>query len=143
MQKISVSVGKTIFDAELNDSVLATKFAGLLPFECEMSRWGDEYYGACGLAISNPDMTDAREIMEIGEIAYWPTGDALCFFFGQTPASTDDRPRAVSPVVPMGRFVGMGGDVRRDLRSGVRENSAIVTGLTSGGPVETVRISLV
>jgi hypothetical protein len=69
-----------------------------------MSRWGEEYYGDCGLAVELDD--SAREIVEVGEIAYWPPGSALCFFFGPTPASTDARPRAASAVAPLGRFSG-------------------------------------
>jgi hypothetical protein len=66
-----------------------------------MSRWGDEYYGSAGLDISED--SSAREIMEVGEIAWWPPGKALCIFFGPTPASTDGRPRAASGVLPIGK----------------------------------------
>ena len=41
--------------------------------------------------------------MSCGDIGYWPVGKALCFFFGPTPASEDDRPRAASPVNIVGR----------------------------------------
>ena len=44
--------------------------------------------------------------MEPGEIAYWPPGKAFCIFFGKTPASTGDAPRAASPVNPLGRVAG-------------------------------------
>jgi hypothetical protein len=81
-----------------------------------MSRWGEEFYGDCGLSI--PADASAREIMEVGEIAYWPPGSALCFFFGPTPASTDERPRAASAVVPLGKFKG-GVDALRSLGSSI------------------------
>jgi hypothetical protein len=90
-----------VFPAELNDSIAAARLLEALPLRVRMSRWGEEYYGDCGLDIAP---AGGREIMEVGEIAYWPPGSALCFFFGPTPASTDDRPRAASPVVPLGRF---------------------------------------
>lgn len=107
MQRITISIGTDLLEAQLNDCDLAKQLAHLLPAEIQMSRWGDEYYGTCGLASSDPpDMSTSREIMQVGEIAYWPSGDALCFFFGQTPASTDERPRAVSPVVPLGVIHG-------------------------------------
>jgi hypothetical protein len=72
-----------------------------LPLEVKMSRWGDEYYGSVDLDI--PEDATARELMDVGEIAYWPPGRALCIFFGRTPVSTDERPRAASAVLPVGR----------------------------------------
>ena len=86
----------------MNDSAAARALIEVLPLTVTMSRWGDEYYGGC--TLNTEDMDSAREIMAVGEIAYWPAGSALCFFFGATPASTDERPRAASPVVPLGRI---------------------------------------
>ena len=102
--RISITINNRTFDAELNDSPAAKKFSAALPLEVRMSRWGGEYYGNCGLSIAE-DST-ARDLLEVGEIAFWPPGQALCLFFGQTPASTDERPRAASPVVPLGKITG-------------------------------------
>ena len=44
--------------------------------------------------------------MEVGELAIWPDGNALCIFFGPTPASTDEKPKAISPVNPIGMIEG-------------------------------------
>ena len=49
---------------------------------------------------------DARQDMEIGELGYWPVGRAFCIFFGPTPVSTGDKPRAYSPVNPLGIVLG-------------------------------------
>jgi hypothetical protein len=46
---------------------------------------------------------DAREEVEVGDLGYWPTGPAFCIFFGPTPVSTDQKPRAYSPVNIFGR----------------------------------------
>ncbi len=99
-QIITITIAGQDFSARLNDSAAARELIEALPLTVTMSRWGDEYYGGCTLNIE--DIDSAREIMEVGEIAYWPPGSALCFFFGATPASTDERPRAASPVVPLG-----------------------------------------
>jgi hypothetical protein len=42
----------------------------------------------------------------VGELGYWPVGQAFCIFFGPTPVSTDERPRAYSPVNVIGRVHG-------------------------------------
>ncbi len=101
---ITIAIQGQTFFAELNDSPAAAELLRALPLELRMSRWGEEYYGNCGLEMK-PD-SSARELMEVGEIAFWPAGSALCFFFGPTPASSDERPRAASPVLPLGRFSG-------------------------------------
>ena len=100
---IKIKIETVELSAELNESPTANKLISLLPFEFSMSRWGDEYYGDCG--IRTVLSQDARDVMEVGELAVWPTGNALCIFFGITPASREDEPRAVSPVNPVGRLL--------------------------------------
>jgi hypothetical protein len=101
----------------LNESVTAGKFIELLPMDLTMSRWGEEYYGDCGIDAELTE--DAKDEMEIGEIAVWPVGSALCFFFGPTPASIGSEPRAASAVNPIGRIIDdpaplkkLGGSIR-------------------------------
>jgi hypothetical protein len=115
--KIRIEIGTMSLDAELSDAAAAREVARRLPLQVRMSRWGDEYYGDAGIAIGE-DAT-ARELMEVGEIAYWPPGSALCIFFGPTPASTDQRPRAASPVLPVGRILS-GAEGLRKLGASVR-----------------------
>jgi uncharacterized protein len=99
--KISINVnGALTLAAELNDSVTARKIAAALPIQCSMARWGDEYYGSCGVRAGLED--GSRTKMAVGEIAFWPPGNALCFFFGPTPASDGPEPTAASEVNPVG-----------------------------------------
>ena len=100
---IKIKIGTLELSAEMNDSVTATKLLSLLPLKFSMSRWGDEYYGDCGIKTALSQ--DSRDIMEVGELAVWPAGNALCIFFGPTPASRGNEPRAVSPVNPVGRLL--------------------------------------
>ncbi len=102
-RRIVVEASGRTLTAELSDSAAAQAVLSSLPLDAAMSRWGDEYYGNIGIEI--PQDATARVVMEVGEIAYWPPGRALCIFFGRTPASTDSRPRAASPVLPVGRVV--------------------------------------
>lgn len=101
---IEIVIGDLTLTAELNDSATAAQLAGCLPTTVRLSRWGDEYYGGCG--IDAPLAGDAKEVMEVGELAFWPPGGALCIFFGPTPVSVGDEPRAASPVNPIGRLTG-------------------------------------
>ena len=66
--------------------------------------WGDEIY--FGLSVQANLSDDAVEEVEVGDLAYWPPGNAFCIFFGPTPVSRGDRPRAASPVNVFGRLLG-------------------------------------
>ncbi len=100
--RITITVSGTKIDATLNDSKVARAIEAKLPVDVRMSRWGDEYYGAIGVRMQSE--SGERDVLDVGEIAYWPPGDALCLFFGPTPASTGTEPRAASDVVPLGRI---------------------------------------
>jgi len=101
---VIIKIGELKLSAELNDSPSAEKIKLLLPLEFSMSRWGDEYYGNCGIDAELSQ--DARDVMEVGELAVWPAGNALCIFFGPTPVSKGNEPRAISPVNPVGKLIG-------------------------------------
>ncbi len=101
-EQIRIVSGEVELKAQLNESVSAEALVKKLPLELRMSRWGDEYYGDCGVSVE--EGPEARELMEVGEVAIWPPGSALCIFFGPTPASVDEKPRAASNVNPIGRI---------------------------------------
>jgi len=95
--------GKVVLPAELYNCPAAQAFSRRLPLRFMMHRWGEEYYGDCG--VDSVTAPDAREEMEVGELALWPAGRAFCVFFGPTPASSGDEPRAYEPVNPIGRLL--------------------------------------
>jgi uncharacterized protein len=79
-------VGITV---ELGEGPTAEALWVTLPFESRASLWGEEIYFP--IALSAEGEPHAREEVEVGTVAYWPPGDALCLFFGPTPASTGFR----------------------------------------------------
>ncbi|MEC9009238.1 MAG: cyclophilin-like fold protein [Planctomycetota bacterium] len=99
---IRLRVGELEYEAQLNESETAQAIYDALPIECIGSRWGDEYYSRIDVQMTEAD--DARSEMAVGELAYWPPGTAFCIFFGPTPASFGDEPRAASSVNPIGHI---------------------------------------
>ena len=102
---IIISVGRISARAELNDSPCAEALRAALPITGSVNTWGEEVYFET--PVATPLAKDARSDMEVGELGYWPPGQAVCIFFGRTPASgKDGRPRAASNVNPIGRVTG-------------------------------------
>ena len=66
-----------------------------LPFEINLSRWGEELYGTIPVEI---DGENSQVECEVGDVGYWMSGRGFCIFFGKTPASTSDKPKAASAV---------------------------------------------
>ena len=104
MNKIMITAGDVSLPAELNENPTARQIWEALPIEGRANVWGDEIYFDIPVR-ANPE-PDARAEVEVGELGYWPVGHAFCIFFGPTPVSTGDKPRAASPVNILGRVLG-------------------------------------
>ena len=104
MPSIKISSANISLVAELNNSPTAQAIWKALPIESTAKRWGDEIYFETPVEMQQEP--EARCDMAVGEIAYWPPGNAFCIFFGPTPASHGKQPRAASAVNPIGHIVG-------------------------------------
>ena len=100
--KIRILTGELELTATLNQSETAQAIWQALPLEGTANRWGEEIYFSIPLEL--PEAPDARQDMEVGELAYWPAGSAFCIFFGPTPVSKGAVPRAYSNVNPFGQI---------------------------------------
>jgi len=74
-----------------------------LPIAAKANRWGEEIYFGIPVEIREEN---SQQDVEIGDLAYWPPESAFCIFFGRTPVSKGDKPRAYSPVNVLGRIIG-------------------------------------
>ncbi|MFO7459072.1 MAG: cyclophilin-like fold protein [Desulfatiglandales bacterium] len=102
--KISIKIGKLSMQAELNDSPTARKVAEALPIKASFNTWGDEIY--FGIPVKADLEESAQEVVEIGDLGYWPPGKAFCIFFGQTPASRPGKIMPASAVNMLGKVLG-------------------------------------
>jgi len=100
--KIKIKISGKILEAELNQTNAAIKIIDMLPIETSINRWGNEIYFKIPI---DEKLENEIEILDEGSLAFWPPGNAFCIFFGSTPASTDSRPRAASPVTLIGKLV--------------------------------------
>ena len=104
MDRIIIAVENISMNAELLETPTGRKIAEALPLEGSVNVWGDEIYFDISLTIDQEP--DASQDVQVGDLGYWPAGPAFCIFFGPTPVSTSDQPRAYSPVNVFGRVLG-------------------------------------
>ena len=124
-RRISLMAGDVSVTATLNDSRTADLLWDALPLESSASTWGDEIYFR--IAVHADEEDDASDVVEMGAVAYWPPGQALCLFFGRTPASRVDEIRAASAVNVLGAING-DSTVLKQVRSGARVTVEIAQG---------------
>ena len=106
-ERVTITMGCVTAEAELNESETARLVWEALPIEGIVNRWGDEIYFA--IPVNAELEKEARDVVEMGEVGYWPMGQAFCIFFGPTPASQGDEIRAYSPITVLGRIMGNAG----------------------------------
>ena len=100
---ICIIAGTVSVNADLNDSSAAEAILKALPIQASANTWGDEIYFS--IPVEQQLSDDARADMQVGELGDWPLGSAFCIFFGPTPSSENNQPRAASLVNPIGYVV--------------------------------------
>ena len=102
--RIRITVKDMVFDAALFDTPTAKSAAGVLPLEAQPKEWGDEFYFE--VPVRMPLDETATTKVSVGDIGYWPPGNALAIFFGPTPMSRGIEPVPASEVNIVGRITG-------------------------------------
>jgi len=102
-REIRIKAGNVEAAAELNDSRTADAIWDALPITARGSLWGDEIYFGIPVDVG-PE--NGKEVVEMGDIAYWPPGTSFCIFFGSTPMSRGSEIRPASAVNVVGKIKG-------------------------------------
>jgi len=91
---------------ELNDEnspKTAKNFVEKLPFTTGINLWGEEIYtNETPIDVSEEN---AKPLVELNDVAYWPTGKAICLFFGPTPIGNKNEIKPYSPVNVIGKII--------------------------------------
>ncbi|GEM_PF-152123 len=110
IMKIRITVGDLSVNAQLNDTPTAKKVAAVLPLKAGFSTWGDEIYFTIPVDAQLDE--SAKEVVDMGELGYWPTGKAFCIFFGPTPMSEPGKIVPASAVNIIGKVIGDAADFK-------------------------------
>lgn len=102
-KKMTIEAGGVKAEAELNETETAGLIWDALPVEATANTWGDEVYFDIPVTTG---LEDAVEVVNVGDLGYWPQGPAFCIFFGPTPMSRGDEIRPASAVNVVGKVLG-------------------------------------
>lgn len=101
---LRIRAGSVVMTAELNDSPSGRGILAALPLKAVARTWGKEIWFP--IPVAGELGPNAVELVQVGDLAYWPTGRAFCIFFGPTPMSQGDEIRPASAVNLVGRVLG-------------------------------------
>jgi len=103
-RRIRITAGQVSATAVLDQTPTADAIWDALPIEGKANTWGDEIYFS--IPVKAALDKDAQEVVQLGDLGYWPPGTAFCIFFGPTPTSHGDEIRPASAVNIVGKVQG-------------------------------------
>ena len=95
-----------IIRIELDDSFspkTVEDFLKNLPFSVSLNLWGEEIYTSESPIVQNEE--NSMSVVSLNDVAYWPTGKAICLFYGPTPIGNVGEITPASPVNKIGRIL--------------------------------------
>ena len=103
--EITISHSSNIF-LELDDTHSPNTVNDLikkLPFTVDLNVWGDEIYTSKSPVSQSEE--NAQSLVQLHDVAYWPTGKAICLFYGSTPIGKSGEITPASPVNIIGKIL--------------------------------------
>jgi len=88
---------------DTNSPKTVNDFIEKLPFTVNLNVWGDEIYTS--ESPINQTEENAKSLVQINDVAYWPTGKAICLFYGPTPIGNPGEITPASPVNILGKII--------------------------------------
>ena len=106
-------------ELELDDSSspkTVKSFLECLPFTVEINLWGEEIYtDESPISVGEEN---AKSPVELFDVAFWPTGKAICLFYGATPIGKKDEIKPYSPVNIIGKILDPDKHILAELKNG-------------------------
>ena len=89
-----------------------------LPFSVNAHIWGEEIY-TDESPITQPE-ENAKDLVNLNDVAYWPNGKAICLFFGPTPIGKKGEIKPYSPVNVIGKIINPDKNILSKMNEGTK-----------------------
>ena len=100
---MKIRINNSAYSVELFNTPTAKAISAKLPLSGNANVWGNEIYFS--IPVKCELEPDAKDILEVGDLTYYPPLQAICIFFGPTPMSTDEKPVAAGAVNIFGKII--------------------------------------
>ena len=108
----------TIEIDDTNSPKTCASFLESLPFSVNAHIWGEEIY-TDESPITQPE-ENAKDLVSLNDITYWPSGKAICLFFGPTPIGKKGEIKPYSPVNVIGKITNPDKTILSKINEGVK-----------------------
>ena len=95
-----------------------TSFLKLLPFSVTAHIWGEEIYTDESPITQSEE--NAKDLVNLNDVAYWPNGKAICLFFGPTPIGKKGEIKPYSPVNVIGKIINPDKNILSKMNEGAK-----------------------
>ena len=89
-----------------------------LPFSTNAHVWGEEIYTDESPITQAEE--NAKDLVDLNDVAYWPSGKAICLFFGPTPIGKKGEIKPYSPVNIIGKIINADKLVIKNFKEGTK-----------------------
>ncbi|MEM3065246.1 MAG: cyclophilin-like fold protein [Candidatus Nitrosotenuis sp.] len=118
--KVEISKTDNIF-LELDEKI-APKTVDILlkslPFQTKLHVWGEEVYTDPTPIKAQEE--NAKSLVDLFDVAYWPPGNAICLFYGQTPISEKNQIKPYSAVNVIGKIKNPDKNILAKIKDGAK-----------------------
>jgi len=103
---VQLEIENSRIDLEIGDEFspnTVDSFLKSLPFSVDLNVWGEEIYSSSSPVIVSEE--NAKSPVDLNDVAYWPSGKAICLFYGPTPIGEKGEITPASPVNIIGKII--------------------------------------
>ena len=95
MKKLILKFNSKLFEVNLRDTETARLISKSVPINSKIQMWGEEIFFKTNIQAVLEN--DAKEVMQLGELAFWTEGSAIAIGYGKTPVSVGQEIRLIGP----------------------------------------------